>query len=82
MLLEKGSKKVPQLGFELQMYCYASGVNGLGFHGSYLIQCFGGKTWPKSYSCYDLLFGEIDFKTIIGRAFHEGCQKSVTKLKI
>ena len=73
---EKGSKKAPQLGFEPQMYCYASGVNGLDFHGFYPIQCFGGKTWPKSYSCYGLLFAEIDFKNTIGRAFHGGLPKT------
>ena len=70
--LEKGSNKVPQPGLEPQMYCYASGVNGLDFHGFSPIQCFGGKTWPKSYSCYGLLFGEIDFKNTIARAFHGG----------
>ena len=75
--LEKGSKKAPQLGFEPQMHCYASGVNGLDFHGLYPIQCFGGKTWPKSYSCYGLLFGEIDFKNTIGRAFHGGLPKKL-----
>ena len=74
--LKKGPKKAPQLGFEPQMYCYASGVNSLDFHGFYPIQCFGGKTWPKSYCCYGLLFGEIDFKNTIGRAFHGDCQKN------
>ena len=29
--LEKGSKKAPQLGFEPQMYCYASGVSGFSW---------------------------------------------------
>ena len=44
--LEKGSKKVPQLRFEPQMYCYASGVNGLDFHGFSPIQCCGCETYP------------------------------------
>ena len=74
--LKKGPKKAPQLGFDPQMYCYASGVNGLDLHGFYPIQCFGGKTWPKSYCCYGLLFGEIDFKNTIGRAFHGDCQNN------
>ena len=72
--LEKGSKKAPQQGFEPQMYCYASGVNGLDFHGVYPIQCFGGKTWPKSYSCYGLLFAEIDFKNTEEHSMGD-CQK-------
>ena len=68
--LEKGFKKVPQLWFEPRMYCYASAVNGLDFHGFSPIQCFGGKTRLNSYSRYGLLFGEIDFKNTIGSAFH------------
>ena len=75
--LEKGSKKGTSTGFEPQMYCYASGVNGLDFHGFYPIQCFEGKTWPKSYSCYGLLFGEINFKNTIGTAFHGGLPKKL-----
>ena len=68
--LENGSKNVPQVGFEPQMYCSASGVHGFDFHGFSPIQCYGGKTWPKSYSCYGFLCGEIDFENTIGRAFH------------
>ena len=82
--LKKGPKKAPQLGFEPQMYCYASEGSGLDFHGFSAIQCFGDKTWLKSYSCYGLLFGEIDFKNTIGRAFHGmGLPKQLCgKLKI
>ena len=61
------------------------GVNNLDFHGFSPIQCFGGKTWPKSYSCYGLPFEEIDFKNTIGRAFHMPwgiAQKSLQKLEI
>ena len=41
--LEKGSKKAPQLGFEPQMYSYASGVHGLDFHGFAKFSALGAK---------------------------------------
>ena len=50
-----------------------------GFPWFCQIQCFGGKTSPKSYSCYGLLFGEIDIKNTIGRAFHGISKKTETK---
>ena len=73
--LEKGSKKAPQLGFEPQMYCYASGVHGLDFHRFCHIQCFGGKPGRNPIL-------EIDFKNTIRRAFHGDCKKMRRKLKI
>ena len=72
--LEKGSKKAPQLHGVRTANVLLCKWN---FHGFYPIQCFGGKTWPKSYSCYGLLFGEIDFKNTIGRAFHGGLPKKL-----
>ena len=47
--------------------------------GFFPIQCFWGKIWPISYSCYGLLFGQIDFRNIIGRGFHRGLQKKILK---
>ena len=77
---EEGSKKGTWTGVRTAQ-CTAlvqAGSNGLDFM-VFPIQCFWGKTWPKSYSWYGLLFGQKDFRNIIGRGFHMGLQKKILK---
>ena len=42
--LKKGPKKSPQVGFEPQMYCYASGVNSLDFRSFPQFSALGAKS--------------------------------------
>ena len=71
--LKKGPKRyLKNWGSYRTMYCLLQGGEMAWILMDFFpIQCFWGKTRPKSYSCYGMLFGEIDFRNI-GRAFHGG----------
>ena len=78
--LEKGSKKGTSTGVRTANVLFCKRSERPGFSWFFPNSNFWGQNLAESYSCYGLLFGEIDFKNTIGRAFHGGLlKKTATK---